>query len=357
MKQLVAPIVAAALVASLAGQSTAVFPSDYQNVTEGPLNSANYPLAYGTSRVMCLYDHRDLDIPAGHQITAVGFRQDASLSTLETGRTLQLEIRMGYTTNTYANMVTNFDNNYAGASTTVFGPAVFTLPNLRDPASPLPNGQFFIPLTTPFTFNPGSNNLIVEYRVLGNSGGGTSWNYRLDRADYYSVPVQGPAGCPHSGNSTPVLAVNGVRPGLTYTNSLTHGPGNSLAVLMLAPGSQLVTPYPLQLALPGINPTCTGQLPLTTLNFITGLTSASGAVNFSFTIPNNQELYGKAYIASQVALFDFFAPGGVVVSNGAEVQLGRQPRASLVAAAGPPSTVTTGSLARNYCPVAFFTHQ
>jgi hypothetical protein len=347
---------AAAVGALLPGQSIAIFPDEYAAVAEGPFNSPNLPLANGTSRVMCLYEQVDLAIPSGRSITKLGFRQDATLTTLDTGRTLQLEIRMGYSANTQASMVTTFDANYAAPPATVFGPAAFVLPNLRDPANPLPNGRFFITLTTPFAYAPGANNLVVEYLCHGNSGGGATFNYRLDRADYYSPVTLGPAGCPHAGGGTPSLAISSVRPGLSYSTSLASAPGNSFAVLLLAPAQQLVAPFSLQPFVAGIQPACTGQVPLAATGTLTGLTSSSGSLSWSFLIPNNIA-YNDMFIASQAAIFDFFAPGGVVVSNGAQIRVGANPRSAILRAPGPPTAQTTGTISRNYCPVAFFEHQ
>lgn len=61
--------------------------------------------------------------------------------------------------------------------------------------------------------------------------------------------------------------------------------------------------------------------------------------------------------ASLAIRFDFFAPGGVALSNGAEVPIGVRPRASIVAAQGPPASVTTGRINLNYCPVSCFRYQ
>ncbi len=47
----------------------------------------------------------------------------------------------------------------------------------------------------------------------------------------------------------------------------------------------------------------------------------------------------------------------MAVSNGAEVQIGVRPRASVVAAQGPPGSVTTGLINLNYCPVSCFRYQ
>ena len=48
---------------------------------------------------------------------------------------------------------------------------------------------------------PNGRNLIVEYRIFGAANGGQQFNYRLDRADYYS---------PGANPRTAVLAANGV---------------------------------------------------------------------------------------------------------------------------------------------------
>lgn len=324
---------------------------------EGPFNSPNIPFSAGTSRVLCLYDRTDIAIASGRQITKLGFRQDATLTAMDTGRTLQLEVRMGYSTATPANLTTNFANTYAGAPVTVFGPASYVLPNLHDTAAPLANGQLWVTLSTPFTYNPGpGENLVVEYLVYGNSGGGTTFNYRLDRADYYSPTVQGPAGCPRSGGGVPVLTVQPVRPGLSYSTSLATGPGNSFAALMIAPGFQLSAPFSLQPFIGGINAACTGQVALGSFGTLTSVTSGTGTASWSFLIPNNPALYADMFVASQCAIFDFFAPGGLVVSNGAQVRVGALPRTSVINGAGPPATTLTGTVTRNYCPVAFFEH-
>ncbi|MCA8949310.1 MAG: hypothetical protein KDE27_07395 [Planctomycetes bacterium] len=340
---------------ALAAQTTTIFPDEYVAVPEGPGNSPNLPLASGTSRVQVLYEGVDLAIPSGHQITKLGFRQDGALTQLDTGRGLQLEIRMGYSSEDSATMGSNFANNYATTPVTVFGPALYTLPDLRDTANPLPNGQFFINLTTPFTYNPSLGNLVVDYWIYGNSGGGTPFNYRLDRADYYSPVTYGPVGCPGS-NGTPNLTVDPTRPGLFYSTRLSSAPGSSFAVLVIVPGGQLQTPVSLQSLLPGVQASCTGQVNLAGALSLTGVTGSTGVKSWSFAIPNNPSFNDFDW-ASQALIFDFFAPGGAVVSNGAHVLTGVRPRTAIVSASGPPQLATTGSVQRNYCPVPFFVHQ
>lgn len=340
------------LAAGLSAQNTSTFPAEYAAVAEGPLNSPNLPFAFGTSRVLVVYDRQDLDIPAGASITHLGFRQDATLTTLDLGRGVQLEVRMGWSTGSATAPSTTFANNYDGTPTTVFGPALYQLPNLRDAANPLANGQFFVPLTTPFVYAPNGRNLVVEYRVLGNSIGGVSFNYRLDRADFYSPVNTGAPGCAHSGGGTPVLNASPVRIGASLQLTGTQGPANSFALAVINVGGRIVSPYALDVVFPGIAPGCTGQLALGSLATLGVGTTSTGGFNFSYAVPNSVAL-NDLWLSHQAVLLDAFAPGGAVTSNGVEVQVGIRPRSSIVAVQGVPTTAT-GTLNANYAPVAFF---
>ncbi|MCU0867598.1 MAG: hypothetical protein MUC36_27770 [Planctomycetes bacterium] len=239
-----------------------------------------------------------------------------------------------------------------GAPATVFGPALFQLPNLRDAAHPLANGQFFLPLTTPFVYAPNSRNLVVEYRVLGNSLGGVAFNYRLDRADFYSPVNLGAAGCAHSGGATPVLNASPVRIGASLSLTGTQGPANSFALVVVNVGGRLVPPYALDALFPGIAPTCRGQLAPGALATLGVGTTTAGNFNSSYAVPNSTAL-NDLWLSRQAVLLDAFAPGGAVTSNGVEVQVGIRPRSSILAAQGVPTT-TTGTLNANYAPVALF---
>jgi hypothetical protein len=350
-------LVALATFCSAALAQQVIYPADYTAVPEGPLNSPNLPLALGTSRVMCLYEAGQLGVPAGNTITQLGFRQDATTAATDNGRQLQLEVRIGYTTATVTTMVTNFDNNYAAPPVTVFGPALFTLPNLRDAAAPLPNGQLWLTLTTPFVYAPApGQNLLVEYRVFGTSGGGGSFTYRLDRADYWSPVSYGSPGCAHSTGGVPSLTVQPTRPGLNYSCSLSSAPANSVGILLVDIGNSLVAPYPLAPIIPGIQLNCTGQLQPFGLASLSGATGASGTASWSFAIPNDNA-FAQLPISSQAVWLDFFSPAGLVVSRGAEVRTGLRPRSTVLSATGAPTVVVTGTLSTYYCPVAFFAHQ
>lgn len=335
-------------------QTASVFPPDYGSIPDGPFNSPNLPFAYGTSRVQLVYDTASMTVPIGHSITKIGFREDGTVTSLITGRSLQLEVRMGYTSYASNTLTGTYDNNWASTPTTVFGPALFVLPNLHDPAAPLPNGRFDLTIT-PFTWSPpAGQNLLIEYRIYGTSGGGAPFSYYLDRADYVSPVVNGPAGCPHT-TGTAVQTVSPVRPGLYYDSTISSGPAASPCVLAMNIGTPLVAPFPLTGVFGGIGPLCTGQVSPVGLATLGGTTGGSGYANWSFFIPNNLAFSGVV-ISTQALFLDFFSPGGIVVSNGAQVTTGTNPRASALYVNGPPTTSTTGSLANNYCPVTFFTH-
>lgn len=355
MNKLTILISAVALAGGAFAQNVAIYPDEYINVPDGPLNSNNLPLARGVSRVMCLYEDVDLAVPYGDSITKLGFREDSPSTTLAPGRLLQLEVRMGWTTNDHVTMSSTFDSNYDGAFTTVFGPAVYDLPDLQNPAAPLPNGQFFINLTTPFVYQPNGRNLIVEYRIFGTSMGGSSFNYRLDRADFYSPRTYGPVGCQHSGGQTANMILQPTRPGLNFQATANTAPGNSPAFMAINIGNPIVAPYDLS-GIFGVDPACTGQMNGSGMAIVGGTTGSTGSINWIFSIPNDNT-FGDLTISTQGIFLDFFAPGGLVTSNGAQLVTGIRSRSAVVAASGAPTTANTGTKSNFYCPVAFFEHQ
>jgi len=336
-------------------QNVAIFPDEYVDVPEGPFNSFNLPFAKGVSRAQCLYDTVDIDIPSGNTISKIGFREDGQTTFTDNGVAMQIEIRMGWSTYDHQSMTTNFDNNYDAPPVTVFGPAIWTPPNLRDPANPLPNGELFITLDTPFSYVPAGRNLVVEYRITGTANGGAAFTYRLDRADFYSPISYGAAGCMHSGGGVPNHVVQPTRPGLSWSGSIQQGPANAPAFLAINVGLPLGTPFPLSTVFGGVSPTCTIQMPLTNTELFGGSTSSNGSANWSFVIPNDN-IFADMTMSSQVFFFDFFSPGQIVISNGAEVKTGVRTRCSIVSANGQPASTTTGSKSQWYGPVTLFEH-
>lgn len=345
------------LVAGLAGQGVAVFPSDYVNVPEGPYDSQYLPLAWGVSRVMFLYDAFDVQVPAGAQIHRLGFREDRTITWPNAGRTLQLQVRMGFSNFDHANASYLFDQNYATTPVTVFGPAAFALPDLRNPALPLADGKFWIPLTTPFLYQPNGRNLVVEFMIYGTSGGGGAFDYYLDRADFHSPVASGPAGCVHLAGGPPELTIDPTAVGSYFQARAAQAPPNSLSVLLFAVGTQLLPSFPLDPIVRGIDPTCRGQIPLTNPLPLIAISDAWGNAWWSFYLGTNTAMLNDLYLACQGAFFDFFAPGGIVVSNGYQVQIGLRPQSTAIYNQGPPLVTTTGYVYPNYCPVAYFDYQ
>jgi hypothetical protein len=138
---------------------------------------------------------------------------------------------------------------------------------------------------------------------------------------------------------------------------LATGPGSSVSVLLFDVGHQLQTPFSLAPMVAGIAPTCQGQITVLNALTLTAVSSSAGSASWAFAIPNRRIPYNDTFVTCQCACFDFFAPGGVVVSNAAQVQIGILPQSAILFGAGPPATTTTGSVSVNYCPVAFFQYQ
>jgi len=177
-----------ALASTLCAQ-VATFPSDHAPVPDGASSQYWLPFSYGVSRMQTVYEAWDLRIPAGRQITRVGFRAEPNI--LSTGYALQLEVRMGRTTGTAQSLDPTFDNNWSAPPTTVFGPAIFQLPDLNNPQRPNPDApNVWLNLTTPYTWNP-SENLLIEWRVLANSNGSAGFTYWLDSPGFLSAVNSG----------------------------------------------------------------------------------------------------------------------------------------------------------------------
>lgn len=330
----------------------AFFPSDHAAVPNGTGSQNWFPYSYGVSRMMALYESWDLNVPAGHQITRIGFRADGT--TIAYGRSLQLEVRMGRTDRTHANVLANFDNNYAGAPTTVFGPALFAMPDLNNVLNPNPaGGVIWLTLTTPFTFDP-TQNLLVEWRVYANNNGGAAFSYTLDSATFLSPIVSGPLGCQHSGNQVPDLESRPTKVGSTWYNDLYQAPASQPLIYFINVGIPLSAPFSLAPLFPGIPAACTGQVSPVALFSLGGMSGPSGYAVFSVPIPNNR-LLNDLILSSQVFCFDFFSPGGLVVSNGDQMQVGIDPAMSVIWHQGS-ATNATGNVYQNYGVVTLFDH-
>jgi len=338
----------ALLSCALAAQGTATFPSDHASIVNGASSTYWFPYAYGVSRIQAVYESWDLTVPAGHAITRIGFRQDGN--TASTGHQLQLQVLMGPTDKTAADITSTYASNYFAPPTSVFGPALYTLPSLTSSTT---GNIVWLQLTTPFT-PPVGHNLLVEFVVIANNNAGAAFSYYLDAANFVSNITSGSPGCPHSGNQTPHLLSRATEVGGPWYCDLSQAPANQLVVWFINFG-QMVPQYPLSPFIPGIAPTCMGQVALTNLATVTATTSANGSHLFSANVPNSR-FYNDLIITSQVACLDFFAPGGVAVSNAYQMQIGIEPAMSVLYSQGS-STATTGSVSRNYGVITLFDYQ
>lgn len=340
------------LLVAAGASAQAVFPSDHAAVSNGSGSQSWFPYSYGVSRMMALYESWDLGVPASHQITRIGFRADGT--TIAYGKSLQLEVRMGTTDRTHSNMLSNFDNNYLASPTTVFGPALFTMPDLNNVLNPNPNGPIiWLTLATPFTFDP-SHNLLVEWRVYANNNGGAAFNYTLDSATFLSPIISGPLGCQHSGNQIPDLSSRPTKVGGSWIVDLYQGPANQPVIFFINVGLPLTPPFSLAPLFGGIPAACTGQVSPISLFSLPGTTGSSGYTNFIVPIPNDRT-FNDVTLSTQAFCFDFFSPGGLVVSNGDQMQIGIDPAMSVLWHQGN-ATNATGSVYQNYGVVTLFDH-
>jgi hypothetical protein len=342
------------LAGAAAAQNTATFPSDHASIPNGRSSIYWFPYSYGVSRMMAVYESWDVNVPAGRQINRIGVRAEGT--TLSYGKSLQLEVRMGQTEKTSANLLSNYDSNYFGTPTTVFGPALFTLPDLNNPLNPNPTGNMvWLNLTTPYTFDP-NKNLLVEWRVIANNNGGAQFQYTLDSADFESPLATGPQGCTHSGSQIPLLESRRTAVGDTWYCDLSRAPANQLATWFVSVGAPLVPQYSLAPFLPGIAPACQGQIPFNNLFAVSATTGGGGSHTFSVPIPNRR-IFNNMILSSQVLCTDVFAPGGFVVSNGDQIEIGIEPATAVIYHQGS-ATNATGSVSGNggINVITFFGH-
>lgn len=337
------------LVTAAAAQGTAIFPGDHANIANGASYSSNLPYALGVSRVMSIYEAWDIGVPIGHQITAIGVRQDGTNAS--TGHSLQLEARMGTTIYDASTVTSTFDSNYLTGPVTVFPNGLYSLPNLQSSTT---GQQIMLPLTTPYTYNGG--NLVIEWRIAANNNGNLGFTYYTDVATYVSTDTHGPQACQNSGGTRAVLSSSPTYIGGTWSLNISGAPASAIGFLLVQMNSPLVTPFSLQTLVPGISPTCLGQLNLAAFTVVAGFPTDGGGNHYwSITVPNNRIPWYQATIETQAAILDFFAPGGIVVSSGDQVQFGIQPANTIIFASGPGSTTaTTGSVYRNYGLVTLF---
>lgn len=108
-------------VRSEALQSVVALPFECTVLLEGLQNAPNRPFANGTSLVMIVDDASDMAVPVDASITRLGFGRVATLTTMDAGRYLELEVRMGFTTNSATAPSNACDANDDGPTTAILG--------------------------------------------------------------------------------------------------------------------------------------------------------------------------------------------------------------------------------------------
>jgi hypothetical protein len=114
-----------------------------------------------------------------------------------TTRTVDMTVGLSPTTATPSNPGTSYDANKGPGFTTVFsGPLTFHTLN-QD------TFDVVIPLTTPFTYDPSSGNLLLDVFVNSSSGGNAAFQFGFNSPDtgrlYNSGGVGAPTAGPHEG--------------------------------------------------------------------------------------------------------------------------------------------------------------
>jgi hypothetical protein len=143
--------------------------------TEG--NIANtYPFSVAeTMRYQQVYAASQFGAIAagGGMITGIAFRPDAVYGNAFTHTVANIRIDLSTTTAGPGGLSLTFAKNVGANDTTVFNGSLTLSSIFTGPAGGPKNFDIFIPLTTPFYYNPAAGNLLLDIRNFssGNSGG------------------------------------------------------------------------------------------------------------------------------------------------------------------------------------------
>jgi hypothetical protein len=173
------------------------------NATTFGNTNNSIPFAYYPNRYQQVF--LGSEMPASHRVIGLGLRQDQALSgPTYRGATIEVEIRIGYTTLDHTTLTTTFDSNWnAGTPLQVLPRTSFKLPDFRTPAPTDPSVFLIqIPFKLPFTWvQTAGRNLLIEIVVWGNdryatfayypdaASGTTVTTTRLYSAGFPTAPV------------------------------------------------------------------------------------------------------------------------------------------------------------------------
>jgi hypothetical protein len=333
------------------------FPSDHKpdlankKLVNGRSSNWWFPFSYGKARQMVLYEKHDLKIPHAAKISHLGFQAEKGRQSK--GHKVLMKVYMGRSNEAAKSMKATFASNWFGAPSQVFGGTsgkVIALPDLGNSLSPNPNTPFvWLPLDTPYTYD-NTRNLAVDYQALANDNSNKFWYYYTDAALLESPVVKNGDGCKDGSGQIPVLKSRPTSIDSRWYVDLSNAP-NSTPTVMLASLGKATIPY--------IRTDCFIRIDVTAPNFIPfffiGNTNTAGRYGWSTQVPNDPA-FNDVHLYSQAFVKDVFATAGFALSNGDDMQIGMNPQMSVLYRLGDPTTVTTGSVLRNFGVISHFRH-
>jgi hypothetical protein len=283
------------------------------------------------------------DLPSAFTMAGLSLRQN-DRSVHAHGLTVDLDIRIGYTTHLPSTMSTTFATNFdSGTPVTVLPRTMVVFPDqpVGGPTSP---ADFFFTIPWPVYFPwapaPGLN-FLVQVTVYGNSNGNQIWGYPLDAgygqtARLYGSPASATTGVlePNYGlvlcvreltnRAVPVLdSKETPQIGNQFPVRVSHARVSSFALLLLGLSNTNWNGIPLPFDLGPVGaPGCSLLASGNDLQFMS--TNAAGAGSFTYDIPNEIYVLGAKFY-NQCLVADPGTNGlGYVTTNGCVGVLGNQ---------------------------------
>jgi hypothetical protein len=316
-----------------------VVPAPYANAFAGSDNSI--PFTWSPVRYQQVFAGTDL--PRAFTIGGLAVRQNERAPVAH-NVTVDLEIKVAYTTRTPSTMNTTFAANFdAGAPVIVLPRTNVTFPD-QSPTPPTSPAQFLmtIPWPTQFAWVPtAGTNLLIDVTVFGNSYGNRTWGYPLDAgsgqtARLWGTPANATTGALETGYGLVLSLVEWTTTAVpTLTSAETPQIGNQFpvtlgqarpnapALLLFGASNQswsgLSLPFDLgALGATGCQTLASGELilPVTT--------RSTGSATITFDIPSNIYILGGRFY-NQFAVVDAAANRlGLALSNAAVGVFGNQ---------------------------------
>lgn len=316
-----------------------VVPAAYANAFGGSDNSI--PFTWSPVRYQQVFAGTDL--PSAFTIGGLAVRQNER-GPIAHNITVDLEIKVGYTTRTPGTMSTVFASNFdAGTPVVVLPRSNVTFPD-QSPTPPSSPSQFLFTIPWPNHFawvpSPG-NNFLLDVTIYGNSFGNQIWGYPLDAgsgqtARLYGSPASATSGSLESGyglvlglvewNSTAVPVLSSAETpqiGNQFPVTVSQARPNSAALLLFGVSNRtwgsLSLPFDLGvIGAPGCPVLASGELALSVA------TRTDGRGTITLDIPNNIYMLGGRFYNQYLVVDPPANALGLAVSNAAVGVVGNQ---------------------------------